>query len=159
MSLTITLPTGAELEALLEQLSGKRCLVAPACAGPFPSDAFASVYIDRRGVPRIVSICDRELALGLGAALAMMPAVAAREALESGDLPSGMKDGLRETMNISGALLCVEGGPNVRLEALYPSLSEAGEGALAICRDPADRVDYQVELTGYEGGGFRFLRA
>ena len=88
-----------------------------------------------------------------------MPAVAAREALESGDLPSGMKDGLRETMNISGALLCVEGGPNVRLEALYPSLSEAGEGALAICRDPADRVDYQVELTGYEGGGFRFLRA
>ena len=29
MSLTITLPTGAELEALLEQLSGTRCVVAP----------------------------------------------------------------------------------------------------------------------------------
>jgi len=159
MSNTISLPTGAELEALLEQLSGKPCTVAAASAEPPPDDAFASVYIDDGDTPRVVAVCDRALALSLGAALGLMPVAAAREALQSGDVPSGMRDGLQETMNISAALLCAEDSPHVRLEAMHPSVGEAGEHAVRICNAPSERVDYQVQLTGYDGGGFRFLRA
>jgi hypothetical protein len=101
---------------------------------------------------------DANLAASFGAALSMLPPLAAKEAAKARELTAVMIDNVREIMNICTRLAMDATSPHLRLEQIYP-VKSLPVPASALLGAPKGRREFQVQLTKYGGGVLTFLTA
>jgi len=117
------------------------------------SKVVTAVYADDHGSPVAACVLELELAACLGAALIAIPKGAALEASARGSLPGTMAESLNEVLNITAQLFRKE-SVNHRIalsDVFHPGQELPGDIAAAL-KQPRARLDFEVELSGYDAG-------
>ena len=156
----IHMPKIDRLGEQLTSLLGKETTVSES-AGPnaFEADCHTARYFTRDD--RLAALCQVDLAVAafLGAALAMVPAGGAEEAVKEGELGANLIDAYSEVANIMAGLLCADGYPHVRWVSVAKSLDALTDDDKAIVAGPKQRIDVEIEIEGYGGGKMTILSA
>jgi hypothetical protein len=116
------LPAGMEVRDLLEGMLGRDVEMETGADAVVPDKfpgAVTGVYIDDDMKLRALIIIDQPLATCLGAAIALVPARTAADAIESGFLPPALFDNAAEILNVMASLFNMDGSPHLRLYATY----------------------------------------
>lgn len=158
MAAKIYVPKPKELAEHLEPLIGRTTTLKPSAApNKFKESCHTARYLTRDG--KLGAICqfDLELAVFLGAALAMIPAGGAEDAVKAGALTGPQMDAFREVSNVLAGILCLNAAPHVRWADVTPSLAALPADAKAIAAKPFERADFRVDIDGYGGGNLSIL--
>jgi hypothetical protein len=126
----------------LEVKPGKKFEITP------PSGSWVALYVADDGRPVAVCAVDGALAANSSAALSMLPAAAAKDALRSRVLTDVMVSNLREVMNICTRLLMSDSTAHLRLESLYSAKSLPPQVA-AVLGTVQGRADFELNLPKY----------
>jgi hypothetical protein len=118
--------------------------------------AWFGVFVDDAGTPVALCGADASLAVGLAAALSMLPPTATKEAVRLHELSSGMCDNLREVMNICTRLVLDATSPHLKLDQLYP-VAALPVAAAAILAKPPGRREFNLQVPRYGGGVLSLL--
>jgi hypothetical protein len=106
-------------------------------------------YIDDHGYLIGACIADLPLAASAGAALAMIPAIAAADGVTAGRLEGPLRDNFHEVVSVVSAMLNIIGAPHLRLadvvDGVPPDVVELMERASA-------HKQYDVTIVGQAGG-------
>ena len=114
------------------------------------SASFVAIYIRDDGTARALCACDLSFAANAGAALSMLPAAAASDAIKARQLTSAMSDNLREVMNICTRLILKDGSTHLRLQQVVPAKQmPAPPAAIAGSKT---RVDFEIGFAKYGSG-------
>lgn len=154
----IHMPDVKQLAAQLGTLVGRTCRISESAAPHrFEANAHTARYCTRDD--RLGAICQVDLSLAafLGAALALVPAGGAEEAVKEGELGHNLRDAYSEIANIMAALLCDDGAPHMRWVGIHTALDDLGDDAKAIVDSPCERIDVVVEVEGYGAGRLSLL--
>ncbi|MBY0400039.1 hypothetical protein K2X89_07065 [Myxococcota bacterium] len=154
MAAKIHCPKLKELSDQLEPLVGRATTVTlNKTPNKFQETSLAARYVGRDG--KIAAVCqfDLELAACLGAALAMVPISAAQDDVKAGKLSPNLSDAFNEVANILAGVLCVDGAPHVRWTDVSVGLAAIPADVKAVVAKPVERIDVQVAVEGYGGGG------
>ncbi len=155
----IYLPTVEEIGTLLRDLVGAEVKVEAGSPPGLAAVTRVGVYLTRDDRIAAVLAADDPAVVGLGGALAMTSPSAVQEALAAGEIPEELAGAFSEVANIAASLMCRDGYPHVRLDAVY-ARKEAPVKAKGTLGAPQARVDCRVTLDAYvEGGCFSFLVA
>lgn len=110
-------------------------------------------YRDDEGATAALIVADLAFAAATGAALAMIPATAAKEALKLGNLTETLMENFREVANITATLLNTPTTPHVALVDVWtsdhPDLPDAVWSVLVA---PNKRREFAVTIDGYGSG-------
>ncbi|WP_019136096.1 hypothetical protein [Cellulomonas massiliensis] len=152
------LPSAKDVRELVEGLVGREVTVTTGGAMVDPAGgALVGVYVDRRMRLVAMVLLDLPLAAGVGAALGLVPARAAAEAVELRELPTNLSENAAEVLNVTASLFNAEGAPHVRLDRVYqpfePLASDLTPWVLSYVR----RTDLTMEVAGYGEGAFSLL--
>jgi hypothetical protein len=155
------LPDPHAVRVLMEDLLGRDVTVSlskPVVAADLPRTAIA-VYADG---PRITAVAALELPLAAyaGAALGLMPAGGAQDAIDEGTLPSTLADNVHELCNVlCGLLNRTAGEVHHKLVEVHlpgdPLPPDAAARTLAL----GQRLDLTVEIARYGGGRLSIIPA
>ena len=138
------------LSTLLAPTTVKPCPAVP--AAPMPLATF-----ETNGAIAAVVTCSFELAAAMGAALCMMPAGVAAEAVKTKKLTETLFENWREVLNVSASLFNEPGALHARLVgAMQPPDRPAPEVA-AILAKPAARLDLDATIKGFPPGKLSFF--
>jgi hypothetical protein len=156
MSDTSVLPASIAVRNLLEDLLGRDVNVNPGDpigAADLPT-ATVAIYADRAQQIYAVVGMQLSLAANVGAALGLIPAGAAEDAIDEKTLFPNLAENVFELCNVLTSLLNREGAPHVKLhEVIYPGMplpSDARAHLLALGR----RLDLTIEIARYGKGKF-----
>lgn len=148
----IPLPTAAQVQellgALFDAFKVKPGAKFDVSAGAM---AYAGLYVGDDGAAAALCVCDMAFAVGVGAALSMLPPNSMKEALQARNLSAVMADNLREVMNICARLVLREGSPHLRLQDVC-AVGALPPSAAALMAAGRARADFDVELGKYGGG-------
>ena len=150
-----------KIDRLGEQLTSLlgRETTATEAPGPnsFDDSCHTARYFTRDD--KLAALCQVDLAVAafLGAALAMVPAGGAEEAVKDGDLGANLTDAYSEVANIMAGLLCSDGYPHVRWVSIAKSLGALDDDDKAIMAKPHKRIDVEVDIEGYGAGKMTIL--
>ncbi len=151
-ALTHPLPDVAQVKELLGMLFdalsvklGPKLDVSPKALGYF------GVYVSDDGTPVALCGCDMAFAANSGAALSMLPPIAAKEAVKEKELTPLMLANLHEVMNICTRLVLRDDSPHLKLHELC-ALDALPARAAAIVAAPKGRIDFEVGLGKYGSG-------
>lgn len=154
MSDTNVIPASLAVRNLLEDLLGREVTVTPAdpvVAKDLPGTVVAVYVGDHLKLAAVLGL-DLSLAAYAGAALGLLPAGGAEDAIEEKNLPPALAENVRELCNILTSLLNREGAPHVKLDRVLlpgePVPNDAAAHLLAIGR----RLDLGVQVARYGGG-------
>lgn len=153
------LPTAQAIAKLISSLVGKNVTAKPAAAAmrQVPKGGAVGVCVDDAHAVVALIVADVPLAAAAGAALAMIPAAAAQDAVRAGSLPPNIADNFREVANIMCSVLTASGGRGVRLaDFAVGSVPPAAEAVLA---GGGARLDLEVEVQGYGKGQLAIICA
>jgi hypothetical protein len=156
---TTPVPSAKAVRDMLGDLLGRAVEVRSSLPyAPRPADPVAiAVYVDDQTVVRAVGVVDLGFAARAGAAIGLVPAPTADEAVGTGVLPETLAENLYEVLNIAASLLNAEGVVHVRLHQLYaPGTrppAQIAECAQALGR----RLDLGVDIAGYGEGRFSLV--
>ena len=160
MSAPSPLPAALEVRELIEGLLGRDLdvTVGAAAVDPAaPGGAMVGVFVDDMLKLKTIIVVDLALAANVGAAIGLIPAQAARTAVEEERLTPALYENAAEILNVSASLFNHEGAPHVRLyeayaprEALPPDVTQ---WVLAYVR----RLDLEVAIAGYDSGRMSIL--
>ncbi len=153
MSESPALPEADAVARMLRDLFGKNVTQKTAVAMPAATKVYVATYIDPEDSVVAVCACDLPLGTSMGAALALIPAGAAAEALRAGKLPAEMLDNLREVLNIGAALFV---GLRLRLREVLPPGDPLPAPVAALVSKPRLRRDLELAVPGYSGGRLFF---
>lgn len=146
-------PIMAVRDMLMDML-GRDVKVGP--SGPWaPSlrdTGAVAVYVDDVGRVRALISCNLELAVTLGASIALIPAKTAAGILEEGQLTEEIQENLNEVLNILAGLFNPPDGPHVKLQALHAPGQPPPADISAQLRAFGRREDLKIEVAGYGGG-------
>lgn len=116
-------------------------------------DRIIATYCDDLGRTAALVTADLAFAASTGAALAMIPAAAAAEAVKEGALPETLLENYREIANMTSSLLNTANTPHLRLVDVWPSDDpDLPEEVWAILAAPTKRREYAVTIDGYGSG-------
>jgi hypothetical protein len=149
-----TLPNPNALSRTLRDLFGKAVGVKAGTALAASVKPFVAVYEDDDKEASCVCLCEVALAAAFGAALALMPAGLAAEAVKTGKLPPEMLENAGEVLNIMASLF---GAKHVRYRGLFQPGAAAPPPVVALIGKPGARLDLEVAVTGYPGGRLALL--
>ena len=152
-------PRPLEVQSTVSDLLGTTVTVSPAAPFVVRHDRLATVavYTTDDGAEGVLVLCDLSLAAGAGAALAMLERAEAEAGVRDGTVDEALLENLHEVLNVMTSLLNPKGGSRVKLRALHaPPLRLANDVRVAVLR-PEWRLDLDVAITGYPGGGLSFL--
>ncbi len=110
-------------------------------------------YRDNTGTPVAGCLFDFPIACYSSAALSMIPAGAAEDAIESVEIPESLQENLHEVFNVAvGFFGNGKIGPNLRLHemSIYPPSS--GDDLAGQISKIAARKDYHIDIKGYGKG-------
>jgi hypothetical protein len=153
---TSVLPGALNVRHLLEDLLGREVTVTqgePLCVKDLAT-AVVAIFVDHGQQLVAVIGLDLGLAAHAGAALGLLPAGAAEDAVDARQLPAGLAENVGELCNVLTSLLNREGAPHVKLyQVVYPGTrlpNDAQANLLALGR----RLDLMVEISRYGKGRF-----
>ena len=152
-------PRPLEVQSTISDLLGTAVTVAPTAPFVVRADRLATVavYTTDDGAEGVLCLSDLSLAAGAGAALAMLEPEAAEEGVRDGTVDEALLENLHEVLNVMTSLLNPKGSSRVKLRALHaPPLRLANDVRVAVLR-PEWRLDLEVAIAGYPGGGLSFL--
>lgn len=136
-----TLP---ELGRLLSSLLGRDVVAARAST---PLSVYGCAVFAHEGRPVGLWGFDLAAAASSAAALSLVPAALATEAVRAGALPPNLEENLHEVMNVGARLFARDG--------VRTSLAEVREGAPArqlLDGARAARLDFELKVHGYPAG-------
>lgn len=126
--------------------------VTPTAINPDGQHIIAT-YIDTNGELAALSLADLSFAAISGAALGMIPAAAALEAAEAGELSETLFENYQEVANIMTSLLNTPNSPHMRLDQIWPSNnSEIPDTVWHAIANPSKRREFAVMVEGYGDG-------
>jgi len=147
------LPATKEIKDLLCGLLGRDVELTPTSPlGPAPLARSVAVYVDDRGSIRAVAVCDLAFSARAGAALALIPAPVAEEAIEGNRLDETLTDNLRELLNVVSAAFNVPNAAHVRLHELHPAGMPVPSDIQGRMLTLGRREDLEVTIAGYGEG-------
>lgn len=112
-------------------------------------------YADDLGRVSGLVIGDLDFAATSGAALAMIPATAARDAVKAGSLDENLLENFREVCNVTTSMLNSPHTPHLALQDVWPSdHPDLPPEVWDILTAPAKRREFAVTLEGYDDGRF-----
>jgi hypothetical protein len=154
MSDTSVIPGPLVVRSLFEDLLGRDVTVTagePLTVKDLPT-AVVAVFVDRGQQLYGVLGMDLKLAANAGAALGLLPAGAAEDAIDEKQLPASIAENVGELCNVLTSLLNREGAPHVKLhQVVYPGNplpSDVSAHLLALGR----RLDLTIEVSRYGVG-------
>ena len=151
---TITLPASLTIRNLLEDLLGREVTVS-AANPPEATDlerVVGAVYVDN-GLKMVSAIgLALPLAANCGAALGLMPAGAAEDCIEQGQLTPVLVENVAELCNVLTSLFNHEGGPHVKLYKVYAPPEPLPGDVKALLLALGNRIDLTVEVARYGKG-------
>lgn len=160
MSDTSVIPPSLAVRNLLEDLLGREVTVAPGAPmerGDLAS-AVVAIFTEHSQITAVLGM-DLSLAANAGAALGLLPAGAAEDAIDAKALPPMLSENIAELCNVLTSLLNREGAPHVKLhQVIVPGQtlpSDAAAHLLALGR----RLDLVVEVARYGKGRFALSMA
>lgn len=106
-------------------------------------------FVDDAGVLIGACVADLSLAANAGAALAMISAQVAKEAVAAGVLADNLRENFYEVVNIVSALLNGPSVPHLRLGELVDGVPA---DVVELAARAAGRKHYDVTIVGYDGG-------
>ncbi len=139
---TRLLPIPSQLRPILLSLLGKEVTITPGVAVD-PSLMRLDNYVGDDNTVHYVVGASKEFAAYSGAALAMLPAGRAQDAIKSGD-DDMLEMAYHEVLNVLSRAINDMGGAHVRLPV--------GEHFETPALDPAHGQGYSVEIAGYGTG-------
>ena len=152
-------PAAKPVRDLLGDLLGRQVEVRP--GEPISPDEDRRItvasYVDDALRLRMVGVADLAFSAYAGAAIGLVPAAGAQQAVEDRALPTLIQDNLYEVLNICAALLNAEGLPHVKLHAVdYPGSTPPAQ-VLAMACTLGRRLDLVVDIAGYGTGRFSLV--
>lgn len=153
------LPSSMEVRDLLATLLGRDVVVGPApplAPGP-RRPATVGVYVD--DLLRVTAVLCADLALSAraGAALGLLPAKVAEEAIRARTLDDGLRENLHEVLNVTGSLFNAAEAAHVRLYAMHPAGDPVPADPQARALTLGRRLDLAVDVGGYGPGRFSMV--
>ncbi|MCF6378404.1 hypothetical protein L2K70_12390 [Nocardioides KLBMP 9356] len=147
-------PNAMEVRELLSGLLGRdvEVVLSDAFTGDSSVGSTFAVYVDDQQATRVVAVMDLALSAWAGAAVGLMPAGGASDAIAERDLSPMLKENLAEVLNVMSALVNAEGAPHVRLDAVHHVDSWPHPQVLADVATPGRRLDLQVTVPQYGAG-------
>ncbi|GAA0814378.1 hypothetical protein Sya03_14060 [Spirilliplanes yamanashiensis] len=160
MSDTSVIPASLAVRNLFEDLLGREVTVSPG----MPMEradldkAVVAIFTERSQIAAVLGM-DLSLAANAGAALGLLPAGAAEDAIDEKTLTPVLAENVAELCNVLTSLLNREGAPHVKLhQVVVPGQalpSDAAAHLLALGR----RLDLVVEVARYGKGRFALSMA
>lgn len=149
----------AEFMGALLGLGTAASKITPADIGADGEHVIA-VYRDDLGRSAALVTADLALAAGSGAALAMIPAAAAKEVTTQGKMTETLLDNFREVANVTASLLNTPTTPHLNLRGVWESDDPALPAeAWEILANPNKRREFAVTMEGYGSGTMGFVVA
>jgi len=157
---TVQLPAAKDVRDMLTGLVGKPVSVAPgAPVTPTPdSPVSVAVYVDPQMSVNALCVMDLGASAYTAAALALLPAGGAQDAVEEDkELSPLLVEALHEVVNVLSALFNTPGAPHSKLDKLYTGGDIPGDiaGMLAAF----NRLDLAIEVPGYGKGAISLVVA
>jgi hypothetical protein len=119
---------------------------------PDGSHVIAAYCDDLGGVAALIT-ADLAFASATAAALAMIPATAAQEAVKAGELSETLLENYREVANMTSSLLNTANTPHLKLVDVWPSdHADLPAEVWTILASPTKRREYAVTIDGYGNG-------
>ena len=138
-----------ECEALAKQLEEPSDIEGP--------QVYAS-YKNLEGELEFAIACDVKLASSLGAALTRIPAGAARDAAESGEIPDNISENLYEVLNICSTIFADFDGQRILLDKVFLPNQEVDPGFSGKLESTECLMQMDYELERYDSGKMSFLK-
>lgn len=123
------------------------------------AQALTGVYTRDDGGLEGACVCDYGMVAFAGAALAMIPANAAKESQKSGQFPETILENFREILNITGQVLNRPGLPHLSFRHLLKPAETNSPELTALLAKPAGRLDLEVGIGNYGVGRISILFA
>jgi hypothetical protein len=158
MGANAAIPTPEQVAELLEALFGRKVNVSKARAA-VTLDGFVALYVDDAGETVGACVCDPMAAAVLGAALTGVPGGTAREMAKSGALSAVVTENLVEVANVGAQLIRPSRGKRVSLGEVRTPADGLPAEVRACLEKPAERLDLEVEVTGYAVGVMALIAA
>jgi hypothetical protein len=156
MSDTSVIPGSLAVRNLFEDLLGREVTVSPGTPleqADMPTATLA-VFTDTSQKLYAVLGMQLPLAANVGAALGLLPAGAAEDAVDEKKLTPALSENVFELCNVLTSLLNVEGAPHVKLyQCIYPGMS-IPQDVVAHLMALGRRLDLMIEVARYGKGKF-----
>lgn len=112
-----------------------------------------AAYNDANGSLAALALADLHFAAGTGAALGMIPANAAQEAAEAGELPETLLENYQEVANIMTSMLNSPNSPHLKLDKVWTSTDASIPPTVwEAIENPSKRREFAVTIEGYGSG-------
>ena len=156
----LILPDPDQIEEVLEMLVGKSITVNRLTT-PINnlSSGTYSVYDFEDGETGAVVYCSLGLSNALGAAIMMIPAGAAEDATDEGEIPKNLFDNFSEVANVMTSLMNDKRAhaKRVLLESVYVDFAELPDPAREVFEKASRVASFKVGISGgYPGGDIKF---
>lgn len=158
---TTLLPNPKDIRDLLGDLVDRGVDVTPGepmTATPRPDTALAC-YVDPYLGTLAICLLDLPLAAMVSAALNLLPAGAAEDAVAEKALTPMLIEALQEVANVLSVLFNTPGAPHAKLYAVYPPGEAVPDDLLSLAASLGRRIDLSVKVTGYGAGRFAVVLA
>lgn len=159
-TLKVVLPRPDDIEDVMSALLGRKATATRLAPGTKVEGGLGVLgsYYDEEGVLRVVVFTQYQLVNAAGALLSMIPPGAVEDANDEKEIPSNMYENFREILNIMATMFNDrrQRADHVRLKSVT-TFDEAAPEALEVMQKSADRVDINVQLAGYGGGGLTVI--
>jgi hypothetical protein len=152
--LTTQLPQPKDVRDMLSGLLGRDVtlnVTDPPDHGPGKPVSYGA-YVDDRLKTAAVVVADLAMTAYAGAAIGLIPAGGAQDAVKERSLPPMLTDNLGEVLNVLAALFNAEGAPHLKLYASYPPGTDAPPDVIALGKAIGNRLDLAVDIPGYGAG-------
>lgn len=120
--------------------------------------AGVGIYVEDNLTLSAAIAADLALVAHAGAALGLVPAAAATDAIASGAVTGAMWENFAELLNIGTGLLNHDGAPHVRLYASHEPGEVPPVDVQDLLRGLGRRLDLTVTIAGYGTGAFSVVR-
>lgn len=148
---TTELPPAKDVRDLLEGLLGKDTDFADGTRITRPG-ALVGTYVDDTLVLRAVVAFDLPLAAYAGAAIGLVPAGGAQDAVDGEDLFPMLRDNACEVLNVMASLFNVGDAPHLRLYTTHAPAEPLPGDVAGHLGALGGRVDWTVSIKGYGKG-------
>lgn len=168
MSLTVRqarrdtpVPTAKAVRDVLADLLGREVEVRPGdpVVPTLRRPACVAVYVDDSTTLAAVASFDLPLTAYAGAALGLVPAATAEQAVTDSDVPVSVVENVGEILNIMASLFNTTDAPHLRLHATTAPGTQPPADVVVLTRALGRRLDLEVDVQDYGTGGLSVVLA
>ena len=155
----VPLPVAQDVRELVEGLLGRAVDARQAHKGVDLKNRenLVGAYVTDEGHVAAIILVDLAGAAHLGAALGLAPRSAADAAVKGGLLPVQLGENVAEVLNVAASLFNADGGPHLRLLAVYGGDAPVPADIAQWAKAYSPRVDLELDINGYGTGGWSIV--